>query len=59
VTIEVQRKALETLQAITAMLTRKRELDLTVLEMDDDLSDRDWLIDAVELLLKIELERCR
>jgi hypothetical protein len=46
-------------QRIAAMLVRKREIEDRILQTNRMESDHHWLIDAVELLLQIELERER
>ena len=42
---------------ITELLDRKRAIEERVLQTNRMESDHNWLVDAVELLLRIELER--
>jgi hypothetical protein len=46
-----------TVQQIMAMLARKREIEQRILQTNRMESDHNWLVDAVELLLQIELKR--
>jgi hypothetical protein len=47
----------QTTQQIMAMLARKQQIVERIIQTNRMESDHQWLVDAVELLLRIELER--
>jgi hypothetical protein len=47
------------IEMLKSTLARKREIDARVLQTNNMESTHRWMVNAVELLLKIELERQR